>query len=67
VRAATGARSSRVKVYVSATDGIVSPNAAKAFAKRADWRFRAVKSSRHLVVGFDRATTIAVSNFLLGK
>ena len=67
VRAATGARSSRMKVYVSATDGIVSPDAVKAFAKRADWRFRAVKSSRHLVVGFDRATTIAVSNFLLGK
>jgi pimeloyl-ACP methyl ester carboxylesterase len=67
VRAATGARSSRVKVYVSATDGVVSPDAVRAFAKRADWRFRAVKSSRHLVVGFDRATTLSVSNFLLGK
>jgi pimeloyl-ACP methyl ester carboxylesterase len=67
VRAATGARSSRVKVYVSAADGVVSPDAVRAFAKRADWRFREVKSSRHLVVGFDRTTTLAVSNFLLGK
>lgn len=67
VRAATGARSSRVKVYVAATDGVVAPDAVRAFAKRADWRFRAVKSSRHLVVGFDRTTTLSVSNFLLGK
>lgn len=67
VRAATGARSSRVKVYVSVTDGVVAPDAVRAFAKRADWRFRAVKSSRHLVVGFDRTTTLSVSNFLLGK
>ena len=65
VRAADGARGSRVQVFVAAADGITSPEMVQAFAKRAAWKFRAVKANRHLVVGFDRTTTDWVSNFLL--
>ena len=39
----------------------------KAFSQRAAWKFRAVKSDGHLVVGHDRTTTEWVSNFLLGS
>ena len=67
VRAADGARGSRVQVFVSATDGVTSPAMVKAFAQRAAWKFRAVKSDGHLVVGHDRTTTEWVSNFLLGS
>jgi pimeloyl-ACP methyl ester carboxylesterase len=66
VTAADGARGSRVQVFVSATDGVTSPEMVKAFAKRAAWKFRAVKANGHLVVGRDRTTTDWVSNFLLG-
>lgn len=67
VRAAIGARGSRVQVFVSATDGVTSPAMVQAFAKRAGWKFRAVKANRHLVVGRDRTTTEWVSGFLLGS
>lgn len=67
VRAADGARGARVQVFVSATDGVTSPAMVQAFAKRAAWKFRAVKANRHLVVGHDRTTTEWVSNFLLGS
>jgi len=67
VTAADGARGSRVQVFVSSTDSVTSPAMVQAFAKRADWKFRAVKANRHLVVGRDRATTAWVSGFLLGS
>ena len=66
VTAVDGARGSRVQVFVSATDGVTSPVMVRAFAKRAAWKFRAVKANGHLVVGRDRTTTEWVSNFLLG-
>ena len=65
VRAVAGARGARVQVFVSSTDGVTSPAMVQALAKRAAWKFRAVKANRHLVVGFDRATTDWVSKFLL--
>ena len=67
VTAVDGARGARVQVFVSTADGVTSPVMVQAFAKRAAWKFRAVKSDGHLVVGHDRTTTEWVSNFLLGS
>lgn len=61
------ARGATVRVYVARGDGITSARAARALAKRLDWDAVQVGVDGHLVVGRDRATTEAVSEFLTGE
>jgi hypothetical protein len=67
VEPVAAARGATVRVYVARGDGITSARAARALAKRVDWDFVQVGVDVHLVVGRDRATTEAVSQFLTGE
>ncbi|MFM8794881.1 MAG: alpha/beta fold hydrolase [Acidimicrobiales bacterium] len=67
VKPVAAARGATVRVYAARGDGITSPTAARALAKRLDWDFAQVGVDDHLVVGRDRATTDAVSQFLTGE
>lgn len=52
-----------VQVFVGTGDGETSPSMVRGMAKRMKWGFHPVPANRHLVVGFDRATTKWVSDY----
>lgn len=67
VEPVAAARGATVRVYVARGDGLTSAQAARGLARRLDWDLAQVGIDGHLVVGRDRATTEAVSQFLSGE
>ena len=60
----TGAR---VLVNIARGDQVTAPLVARAMAKKMKWTYASVYANRHLVVGFDNATTVAAMKFLTAK
>jgi pimeloyl-ACP methyl ester carboxylesterase len=58
---ATGAR---VLVNTARGDQVTAPSVARAMAKKMKWTYAPVYANRHLVVGYDNATTVAALKFL---
>ncbi len=58
---ATGAR---VLVNIARGDQVTAPSVARAMAKKMKWTYASVYANRHLVVGYDNATTVAAVKFL---
>jgi pimeloyl-ACP methyl ester carboxylesterase len=58
---ATGAR---VLVNIARGDQVTAPSVARAMAKKMKWTYAPVYANRHLVVGYDNATTVAALKFL---
>jgi len=61
---ATGAR---VLVNVARGDQVTAPSVVRAMAKKMKWTYASVYANRHLVVGYDNATTAAALKFLAAK
>ena len=61
---ATGAR---VLVNIARGDQVTAPSVARAMAKKMKWTYASVYANRHLVVGYDNATTVAAMKFLAAK
>ena len=61
---ATGAR---VLVNIARGDQVTAPSVARAMAKKMKWTYAPVYANRHLVVGYDNATTVAALTFLAAK
>jgi pimeloyl-ACP methyl ester carboxylesterase len=61
---ATGAR---VLVNIARGDQVTAPLVARAMAKKMKWTYASVYANRHLVVGYDNATTVAALKFLTAK
>ncbi|MEY3558020.1 MAG: alpha/beta hydrolase fold [Actinomycetota bacterium] len=61
---ATGAR---VLVNIARGDQVTAPSVTRAMAKKMKWTYTSVYANRHLVVGYDNATTVAAINFLAAK
>jgi pimeloyl-ACP methyl ester carboxylesterase len=58
---ATGAR---VLVNIARGDQVTAPSVVRAMAKKMKWTYAPVYANRHLVVGYDNATTVAALKFL---
>lgn len=58
---ATGAR---VLVNIARGDQVTAPSVARAMAKKMKWTYAPVYANRHLVIGYDNATTVAAMKFL---
>jgi pimeloyl-ACP methyl ester carboxylesterase len=61
---ATGAR---VLVNIARGDQVTAPSVVRAMAKKMKWTYASVYANRHLVVGYDNATTVAAMKFLAAK
>jgi len=61
---ATGAR---VLVNIARGDQVTAPSVVRLMAKKMKWTYASVYANRHLVVGFDNATTVAAMKFLTAK
>ena len=61
---ATGAR---VLVNIARGDQVTAPSVVRAMAKKMKWTYAPVYANRHLVVGYDNATTAAALKFLAAK
>ena len=61
---ATGAR---VLVNVARGDQVTAPSVVRTMAKKMKWTYAPVYANRHLVVGYDSATTVAAMKFLAAK
>ena len=61
---ATGAR---VLVNIARGDQVTAPSVVRAMAKKMKWTYAPVYANRHLVVGYDNATTVAALKFLTAK
>jgi pimeloyl-ACP methyl ester carboxylesterase len=58
------ATGSRVLVNIARGDQVTAPSVARAMAKKMKWTYAPVYANRHLVVGYDNATTVAALAFL---
>jgi pimeloyl-ACP methyl ester carboxylesterase len=61
---ATGAR---VLVNVARGDQVTAPSVVRTMAKKMKWTYAPVYANRHLVAGYDSATTVAAMKFLAAK
>ena len=61
---ATGAR---VLVNIARGDQVTAPSVVRAMAKKMKWTYAPVYANRHLVVGYDNATTVTALKFLTAK
>jgi pimeloyl-ACP methyl ester carboxylesterase len=64
VALATGAR---VLVNIARGDQVTAPSVVRTMAKKMKWTYTSVYANRHLVVGYDNATTVAALKFLVAK
>lgn len=64
VKPAVMAKDARVLVTIARGDQMTAPYVARTMAKRMKWTYMSVYANRHLVVGYDNATTIAAIKFL---
>ena len=58
---ATGAQ---VLVNIARGDQVTAPSVVRAMAKKMKWTYAPVYANRHLIVGFDNATTVAAMKFI---
>ena len=58
---ATGAR---VLVNIARGDQVTAPSVVRTMAKKMKWTYAPIYANRHLVVGYDNATTVAAMTFL---
>jgi pimeloyl-ACP methyl ester carboxylesterase len=54
----------RVLVNIARGDQVTAPSVVRAMAKKMKWTYKSVYANRHLVVGYDNATTVAAMKFL---
>jgi len=64
VKPANAAKDVRVLVTIARGDQVTAPSIVRAMAKRLKWKYSPVYANRHLVVGYDNATTVAAMKFL---
>ena len=61
------ANGARVLVNIARGDQVTAPSVVRAMAKKMKWTYTSVYASRHLVIGYDNATTVAAMKFLVAK
>jgi hypothetical protein len=54
-------------VNIARGDQVTAPSVVRAMAMRMKWTYKSIYANRHLVVGYDNATTVAAMNFLAAK
>jgi pimeloyl-ACP methyl ester carboxylesterase len=64
VKPAVLAKSAKVLVNIARGDQVTAPSVVRAMAKKMKWTYAPVYGNRHLIVGFDNATTVAAMKFL---
>ena len=64
VKPAAPATGARVLVNIARGDQVTAPSVARTMAKKMKWTYAPVYANRHLVVGYDNATTVAAMTFL---
>ena len=64
VKPAVLAKGARVLVNIARGDQVTAPSVVRVMAKRMNWKYKSVYANRHLVVGYDNATTVAAIKFL---
>ena len=64
LKPAASATGARVLVNIARGDQVAAPSVARAMAKKMKWTYAPVYANRHLVVGYDNATTVAAMTFL---
>ena len=64
VKPSVMAKEARVLVNIARGDQVVAPSVVRAMAKKMKWTYASVYANRHLVVGYDNATTVAALKFL---
>jgi len=67
IKPAGPAKGARVLVNIARGDQVTAPSVARAMAKKMKWTYAPVYANRHLVVGYDNATTVAAMKFLVAK
>ena len=67
LKPATLATGARVLVNVARGDQVTAPSVVRTMAKKMKWTYAPVYANRHLVVGYDNATTVAAMKFLAAK
>jgi pimeloyl-ACP methyl ester carboxylesterase len=58
------AKGARVLVNIARGDQVTAPSVTRAMAKKMKWTYAPVYANRHLVVGYDNATSVAAMKFL---
>ena len=64
IKPAAVATGARVLVNIARGDQVTAPSVVRAMAKKMKWTYAPVYANRHLVVGYDNATTVAALTFL---
>ena len=64
VKPANAAKDARVLVTIARGDQVIAPSVVRAMAKRLKWKYSPVYANRHLIVGYDNASTVAAMKFL---
>ena len=67
VKPSVMAKEARVLVNIARGDQVTAPSVVRAMAKKMKWTYAPVYANRHLVIGYDNATTVAAMNFLAAK
>ena len=67
VKPSVMAKEARVLVNIARGDQVTAPSVVRAMAKKMKWTYAPIYANRHLVVGYDNATTVAAMNFLAAK
>jgi pimeloyl-ACP methyl ester carboxylesterase len=67
IKPAVMARDARVLINIARGDQVTAPSVVRAMAKKMKWTYTSVYANRHLVVGYDNATTVAAMKFLAAK
>ena len=58
------ANGARVLVNIARGDQVTAPSVVRTMAKKMKWTYTSVYANRHLVIGYDNATTVTAMNFL---
>ena len=64
LKPASLAKGARVLVNIARGDQVTAPSVVRAMAKKMKWTYAPIYANRHLVVGYDNATTVAAMTFL---
>jgi len=64
IKPAGPAKGARVLVNIARGDQVTAPSVTRTMAKKMKWTYAPVYANRHLVVGYDNATTVAAMKFL---
>ena len=67
VKPAASATGARVLVNIARGDQVTAPSVVRTMAMRMKWTYASVYANRHLVVGYDNATTVAAMTFLTAQ